>query len=258
MACATKRPPLMVTALDTIQKLMAYGHIRTGVKYYADPRRNLVDYVITTACDCFDLNQEDQVQLQIITTLLTAITSCDVHGRSLHLAIKTCFNIHLVNADPIIQQTAKAALTQMLNVIFHKMESKQPQPPKFGRDSSSQEQQQVNDHGDDDTDSVLGDADDTMSTISDGSSVAMSGHHHALSDADSLGDKFQQQFNREPLDNETRHYVSSAVRELLTAVAEKFEKASRNVLHFDNQFQRDAFNIFRALCRLSMKALPAQ
>lgn len=238
----------METSLDTIQKLMAYGHITTGIKYHADPRKSLVDMVIVTACDCFDLNQEDHVQLQIITTLLTAITSCDVHGKILHLAIKTCFNIHLVSKSVINQQTAKAALTQMLNIIFHKMESRQPIMRKDTLSPSGPSSDQLS-HHDDDTESVLGDSDDNMSTISDGSiGIKTNGHHVSVGD-NGAG---------EPVDEETLQYISSAVKDMVAAVTEKFEKASRTSLHFDNQFQRDAFNIFRALCRLSMKALPPQ
>jgi len=47
----------------------------------------------------------------------------EIHGRTLLLAVRTCFEIYLASKNPINQDTAKAALTQMLNVIFMRMES---------------------------------------------------------------------------------------------------------------------------------------
>lgn len=56
--------------------------------------------------------------------LLTAITSlhCEVHEASLLLSIRACFHIHLISKNLINKTTAKAALTQMLSVINQRME----------------------------------------------------------------------------------------------------------------------------------------
>ena len=39
------------------------------------------------------------------------------------LAVRTCYNIYLASKNLINQTTAKATLTQMLNVIFARMEN---------------------------------------------------------------------------------------------------------------------------------------
>jgi hypothetical protein len=81
------------------------------------------DFVIVLICNCAD-EMDDTVQLQVIKALLTAVTSvqCEVHEASLLLAIRTCFNIHLMSKNSVNKGTAKAALTQMLSAINQRME----------------------------------------------------------------------------------------------------------------------------------------
>lgn len=123
LACASKKPQIMEIALDCLQKLMMYKLIGETTKYAKDPNALLVDVIVATICNCFEPNQDDNVQLQIMKALLTAVTSCDIKGKSVRATIKTSFNIHLVSKSAINQKTAKATLTQMLNVIFQRMET---------------------------------------------------------------------------------------------------------------------------------------
>lgn len=60
-----------------------------------------------------------------IKALLTVVTSqaCEVHEGSILLAVRTCYNIYLASRNLINQTTARATLTQMLNVIFARMEA---------------------------------------------------------------------------------------------------------------------------------------
>ena len=43
--------------------------------------------------------------------------------QALLLAVRTCYNINLMSRSEVNQTTAKASLTQMLNVVFQRMES---------------------------------------------------------------------------------------------------------------------------------------
>jgi brefeldin A-inhibited guanine nucleotide-exchange protein len=117
--------------------MMAFGYIDGKTKYEGDQNQLLIDVVISTIGSCFEPNQEDNVQLRIIGALHTAVTSCDVHGKSLRLTVKTCFNIHLVSKNVINQKTAKATLTQMLNTIFQKMESQMMHQVKIDEQTST-------------------------------------------------------------------------------------------------------------------------
>lgn len=65
------------------------------------------------------------MQLQIIKALLTVVTSqhVEVHEGTILLAVRTCYNIFLASKNLVNQTTARATLTQMLNVIFTRMEN---------------------------------------------------------------------------------------------------------------------------------------
>ncbi len=44
-------------------------------------------------------------------------------AQALLLAVRTCYNIHLVSRSDVNQTTARATLSQMLNVVFQRMEA---------------------------------------------------------------------------------------------------------------------------------------
>ena len=68
---------------------------------------------------------DDGVELRVLKGLLTAVTSTTVHvhGQALLLAVRTCYNIFLMSRSEVNQTTAKASLTQMLNIVFQRMEA---------------------------------------------------------------------------------------------------------------------------------------
>lgn len=57
--------------------------------------------------------------------LLTIVTSntCEIHEGTVLHTVRTCYNIYLASKNLVNQTTAKATLTQMLNVIFTRMEN---------------------------------------------------------------------------------------------------------------------------------------
>lgn len=74
---------------------------------------------------CFQgVNTDEGVQLQVIKALLTIVTSpiVEVHERDILLVVRTCYNIYMATRNLVNQTTARATLTQMLNVIFQRME----------------------------------------------------------------------------------------------------------------------------------------
>ncbi|XP_058847155.1 brefeldin A-inhibited guanine nucleotide-exchange protein 2-like isoform X2 [Acipenser ruthenus] len=126
LACQSKSPRMVSTSLDCLQKLIAYGHITGNAPDSGAPGKRLIDRILETICNCFQGPQTDEgVQLQIIKALLTAVTSphIEIHEGTILLTVRTCYNIYLASRNLINQTTAKATLTQMLNVIFARMES---------------------------------------------------------------------------------------------------------------------------------------
>uniref|UniRef100_A0A8C7D2Y2 ARF guanine nucleotide exchange factor 1 n=1 Tax=Oncorhynchus kisutch TaxID=8019 RepID=A0A8C7D2Y2_ONCKI len=133
LACQSKCPRIVITSLDCLQKLIAYGHLTGSGPDSAAPGKKLIDRIIETICGCFQGPQTDEgVQLQIIKALLTAVTSqhIEIHEGTVLQAVRTCYNIYLASKNLINQTTAKATLTQMLNVIFARMENQALQEAK--------------------------------------------------------------------------------------------------------------------------------
>ncbi|XP_073462877.1 brefeldin A-inhibited guanine nucleotide-exchange protein 2 isoform X1 [Aquarana catesbeiana] len=125
LACQTKAPRIVSTSLDCLQKLIAYGHITGNAPDKGIAGKRLIDRIVDTICNCFQGPQTDEgVQLQIIKALLTVVTSpyVEIHEATILQTVRTCYNIYLASKNLVNQTTAKATLTQMLNVIFARME----------------------------------------------------------------------------------------------------------------------------------------
>lgn len=135
LACKSRSPRIVVTALDCLQKLIAYGHLTGSIQDSANPGHLLIDRIVVTIYGCFSGPQTDEgVQLQIIKALLTVVTSqhVEIHEFTLLQAVRTCYDIYLSSKNLVNQTTARATLTQMLNVIFARMENQvyeMPPPP---------------------------------------------------------------------------------------------------------------------------------
>ncbi|KAF9972974.1 Brefeldin A-inhibited guanine nucleotide-exchange protein 2 [Actinomortierella ambigua] len=100
------------------------GANTVGPFNYPSPPR-LMDEIVHTICMTYrGPSTDDNVSLQVIKILLTLVTSstCEVHHASLLKIIQTCCNIFCWAKSPILQATAKAGLTQMVNQTISTME----------------------------------------------------------------------------------------------------------------------------------------
>ena len=254
LGCQSKSPKIVVSALDCIQKLVAYGHLTGNRPDPRNPQRLLVDCIVETTCSCFSGPSTDEgVQLQIIKALLTLVTSksCQVHGSSILLAVRTCYNIYLGSKNLVNQTTAKATLTQMLSVIFSRMEIEMEKLHLQTCDPS-----------------------DATNVIVNGSPAA--------SPPDSAGDVESS--------GDVESAVSILVSDMISEVVKTEEKGESRILangkvvipdgekmdrvpsddnisdssnpndatpmFFSHVTQKDAYLVFRSLCKLSMKPIP--
>ena len=139
LALKTQNTKIVEIALDSVQKMLAF-HILTGstIVTKIEGATLLIDEIVDYVCACFiGTKTEEAIQLQILKCLLTAVTSpnSEVHGTSLTKATQTCFGIHLLSKNVVNQVTSKASLTQMVNLVFQRMEklaaldSKKPAEP---------------------------------------------------------------------------------------------------------------------------------
>ncbi|VDM61551.1 unnamed protein product [Angiostrongylus costaricensis] len=125
LACKSKSPKIVITALDCLQKLIAYGHLTGRGADSSNPDRKLIDRIVEAICSSFmGQGTDEAVLLQIIKAILAVVlaNNCEVHEASLLLAVRTCFTIFLATKSPINQSTAKATLTQVINAVFSNME----------------------------------------------------------------------------------------------------------------------------------------
>uniref|UniRef100_A0AAZ3QAX4 SEC7 domain-containing protein n=1 Tax=Oncorhynchus tshawytscha TaxID=74940 RepID=A0AAZ3QAX4_ONCTS len=206
LACQSKCPRIVITSLDCLQKLIAYGHLTGSGPDSAAPGKKLIDRIIETICGCFQGPQTDEgVQLQIIKALLTAVTSqhIEIHEGTVLQAVRTCYNIYLASKNLINQTTAKATLTQMLNVIFARMENQAVSPAlrRMLRSQSVEEGEEPN-------------------------------------------------YEEKP-----QEIVQSILQEVVNTVESGATTGPVPGAKFSHILQKDAFLVFRSLCKLSMKPL---
>ncbi len=129
---------------NSIQKLVAYGHIRYDFVSKPNDDRHFDDHLVEVVADCFAGQQTDEgVQLQVLKALLTIVTSphVRVHENALLQSVRTCYNVYLASRSIINQTTAKATLNQMLNYIYSRMEAvsaKKPPPPVLASTESEE------------------------------------------------------------------------------------------------------------------------
>lgn len=63
LACQSKSARIVVTALDCLQKLIAYGHLTANVPDSTTPGKLLIDRIVETICSCFSGTQTDEGKL---------------------------------------------------------------------------------------------------------------------------------------------------------------------------------------------------
>lgn len=64
LACQSKSSRIVVTALDCLQKLIAYGHLAANVPDSTTPGKLLIDRIVETICACFSGPQTDEGNIQ--------------------------------------------------------------------------------------------------------------------------------------------------------------------------------------------------
>ncbi|CAN8026161.1 unnamed protein product [Ixodes persulcatus] len=294
LACQSKSPRIVVTALDCIQKLIAYGHLTGHLPDPTNPSKLLIDRIVETVCGCFQgPTTDDGVQLQIIKALLTVVTSqsCEVHEGSVLQPVRTCYNIYLASRNLVNQTTAIATLTQMLNVIFARMEAccgpeatdgalpqTAMQDTAVGRteqrgsvsldaseqldnSSSAREPSPTPPHSSE----TANPAEDAVSQEADADSVGGSSatlDDRGESSQEVVATVLQEILNRVVSGSGDGPSPATPVGPTLArassqeSMAASCEGGSAVQAHFAHVVQKDAFLVFRSLCKLSMKPLP--
>uniref|UniRef100_A0A8C1ZBV6 ADP-ribosylation factor guanine nucleotide-exchange factor 2 (brefeldin A-inhibited) n=1 Tax=Cyprinus carpio TaxID=7962 RepID=A0A8C1ZBV6_CYPCA len=282
LACQSKSPRIVSTSLDCLQKLIAYGHITGNAPDSGAPGKRLIDRLVETICNCFQGPQTDEgVQLQIIKALLTAVTSphIEIHEGTILLTVRTCYNIYLASRNLINQTTAKATLTQMLNVIFTRMENQALEAQEAEKD-----RQRLQLHNPSPVSSNPSPvAQNPSPTPARGSGSPWLGQAHAeqngppspsLSppgvpstpstpqDSSSINgqpeeSKSEEEFATDKQSTKEIEHPGTGCRDMRNDSRLYFQiiQGSQTAARFSHILQKDAFLVFRSLCKLSMKPL---
>jgi brefeldin A-inhibited guanine nucleotide-exchange protein len=118
-----------ITALDCIGKLISYSYFSVPSEPHTENTEAspLIERAIDTICDCFQGEAtHPDVQLQIVKSLLAAILNDKivVHGAGLLKAVRLTYNIFLLSKSSANQQVSQGALTQMVGTVFERVKAR--------------------------------------------------------------------------------------------------------------------------------------
>jgi brefeldin A-inhibited guanine nucleotide-exchange protein len=123
LATDAQTESVVTTALDCIGKLISYSYFTAPAEGEVEGAVSLIDQAIDTICQCFEgEGTADRVQLQIIISLLAAVLNDKVvvHGAGLLKAVRQMYNIFLHSKNTRTQQVAQGSLSQMVNTVFER------------------------------------------------------------------------------------------------------------------------------------------
>ncbi|OJJ47060.1 hypothetical protein ASPZODRAFT_141825 [Penicilliopsis zonata CBS 506.65] len=135
LATKTFSIPLQVTALDCIGKLITYSYFAfpsnqpagTSGDEAAHEQPPLIERAIDSICDCFENEATPiEIQQQIIKSLLAAVLNDKivVHGAGLLKAVRQIYNIFIYSKSSQNQQIAQGSLTQMVGTVFDRVRTR--------------------------------------------------------------------------------------------------------------------------------------
>ncbi|URE01714.1 Guanine nucleotide-exchange protein [Musa troglodytarum] len=126
-ACSSGSPRVAEPALDCVQRLVAHSYLHGEADPAGGPDARLLAQLIDAVCGSLALSGggDDALELLVLKTLLSAVTSTAlrIHGDALLQIVRTCYDLYLGSKNPVNQTTAKASLIQMLVIVFRRMEA---------------------------------------------------------------------------------------------------------------------------------------
>lgn len=138
---------VVVTALDCIGKLISYSYFSAPAMSESQngvPEQQkvpLIERAIDTICDCFQGEATPaEVQMQIIKSLLAAILNDKivVHGAGLLKSVRQTYNIFLLSKSSPNQQIAQGTLMQMVGTVFERVKTRlASKAARFGSSAAS-------------------------------------------------------------------------------------------------------------------------
>jgi brefeldin A-inhibited guanine nucleotide-exchange protein len=252
LACTLSNTQLTTTALDCIGKLISYSYFSIVPPHAEEgqpPTVPLIEKAIETICDCFQGDSTpDTVQLQIVKALLAAVLNDKVvvHGAGLLKAVRQTYNIFLLSRNSSNQQTAQSTLTQMVHTVFERVEVRlavkeaYADRPKSESSTSLSVQIPQGDSADVKEEPVTS---TPLGTNRDQEKITLQSFENRKS------------FDDERITDAAPTTVHPSPRKPTDAVSESADSTQEEE---DEVYIKDAFLVFRAMCKLSIKTLPPE
>ncbi|KAF2402083.1 hypothetical protein EJ06DRAFT_492014 [Trichodelitschia bisporula] len=257
LASEVQTVQVVTTALDCIGKLISYSYFSTPSESPEQEGPPLIERAIDTICDCFQSEATPvDIQLQIVKSLLAAILNDKivVHGAGLLKAVRLTYNIFLLSKSTSNQMLAQTALTQMVGTVFERVKTRM-ELKEARMNSKPMEKEEDGNGVSEDIGSNMPDEDES----SEAASAATSDVHVPTERREAPKITLQSFENRKSFDDAK---ITESAPTLVTRVK---PRAHRTVSgHHDSEgyedeedeiYIRDAYLVFRAMCRLSTKAL---
>jgi brefeldin A-inhibited guanine nucleotide-exchange protein len=261
---------VVVTALDCIGKLISYSYFSVPASVegqeHQPPKAPLIERAIDTICDCFQGEATPpEVQMQIIKSLLAAILNDKivVHGAGLLKSVRQTYNIFLLSRHSASQQIAQGSLTQMVGTVFERVKARlASKAVRYGSSRTSLGQDS------------LANGTDTPGGL-DGLETPRVDEPETPMDADTNKTMTLQDFEKKKSFDDTRitdttttvtrarratlmkqanRTASGAELPTITVQSEGHE-ANIEDEEEDEIYIKDAFLVFRAMCKLSTKTV---
>ena len=267
--------PLQVTALDCIGKLITYSYFAfpsakeretTAQGENTSERPPLIERAIDAICDCFENEATPvEIQQQIIKSLLAAVLNDKivVHGAGLLKAVRQIYNIFIYSKSTPNQQIAQGSLTQMVSTVFDRVRVRlelkdlrmrdgekgqggTPDPTALdaGETSPYNEQDQVSE-----TASASASGIDQPVSKEPTEKLTLQSFESSK-DVASVNENAPTMVTRAKLN---RQRASRSISGAPEDEKEDFDYAAED--EEDEIYVRDAFLVFRALCKLSHRIL---
>ncbi|KAH7862366.1 hypothetical protein Vadar_003794 [Vaccinium darrowii] len=267
-ACASGNLKIADPALDCIQKLISHGYLRG-----ASDEAGILSKLVESVCKCSELADE-AIELLVLKTLLSAVTSVSlrIHGDCLLQIVRTCYDVYLGSKNVVNQTTAKASLIQMLVIVFRRMEADsstvpvQPivvaelmEPTEKGEDNSNMTifvQSFIT--------RIIQDFDGLVNPVATprGGAGVHDGAFETTPTVESTNPAdLLDSTDKDMLD--AKYWEISMYKTALEGrkgeLADgELEREDDLDVQIGNKLRRDAFLVFRALCKLSMKTPPKE
>ncbi|KAG7395171.1 Brefeldin A-inhibited guanine nucleotide-exchange protein 1 [Phytophthora boehmeriae] len=212
----------------------------------------LIDCIVEVACDCND-HPDEGVQIQVLRVLLTAVTTptCEVHEHALLRAVRACYHVHLVSKSVTNRTVAKATLQQIISIVFQRMETfdrrveeetkatLQASLEKQNQEEESKQRQEQDKQVEQVEVSESDSSDDDIGTLLAASSAAFYPSVAAVLQLRGNVRKAGASTSK----NARKHKPNSPLAQPVYAPA------------FPSVLHKDAFLLFRSLCRISMRSV---